>query len=217
MTRHSRELMGYAVALFTCYGVFVRVDLWLLSFGRLFVMAGTAVHISSRRHRTTSIAPITIAMLLLLPLLWGCTHTDLEATTTSTVPLDVLLSAPERILIGNREYSLETYLWRDFMPIQDPGGSPLTAVVRLVATDSGPLPPFLDADRLWVIQGSKIWEDELMQEGRPLPAPDQLKRVAREGPKWQPRTRVDVVVRVIDGARRTYLLKAGNQLIERTD
>ena len=42
MHRYSRELLGYAVALFACYGVLVRVDLWSISFGRLFVMAGTA-------------------------------------------------------------------------------------------------------------------------------------------------------------------------------
>ena len=42
MLRYSRELLGYVVALFACYGVFVRVGLGLGGWSRLFVMAGVA-------------------------------------------------------------------------------------------------------------------------------------------------------------------------------
>ncbi len=42
MHRYRRELLGYAVALFACYGAFVRVGLGLGGWSRLFVMAGTA-------------------------------------------------------------------------------------------------------------------------------------------------------------------------------
>ncbi len=42
MQRYSRDLLGYAVALFACYGVLVRVGLGLGGWSRLFVMAGTA-------------------------------------------------------------------------------------------------------------------------------------------------------------------------------
>jgi hypothetical protein len=43
MYPYSRELLGYAVALFACYGVFVRAGLGLGGWSRLFVIAGTAL------------------------------------------------------------------------------------------------------------------------------------------------------------------------------
>ncbi len=41
--------------------------------------------------------------------------------------------------------------------------------------------------------------------------------VARNGPKWGPDIKVDVVVRIVDRAGNEYLLKASNQKIERTE
>jgi hypothetical protein len=44
-----------------------------------------------------------------------------------------------------------------------------------------------------------------------------LEKIAGGGPKWSTGIKVNVVVRVIDGAENIYLLKASNQPINRTE
>ncbi len=91
------------------------------------------------------------------------------------------------------------------------------ASIRISASDKGAFPSSLKVDRLWAIKDKgQVWETELAGEGR-QPAANQLEKVARNGPKWEPGTKVDVVVRLVDKDNRTYLLRAAQQLISRTD
>ena len=133
--------------------------------------------------------------------------------------IETLLSTPEQIEIEGRMYILETYLWRDFMPISPPDGKPLIAIIWVTAIDSLRFPSSIEATKLWVISGEEIWETKFSDEERPqLPHREhQLEKVARNGPKWGPGIYVDVVVRIIDESRNFYLLRASNQYISRTD
>ena len=131
--------------------------------------------------------------------------------------MNTLLSAPLSGKIEKRQYVLSTYLWRDFMPISPPGGKPLIASIRVSASDNKAFPSSLTVDRLWALKDAgQVWETELAGEGRQTAA-NQLEKVARNGPKWEPGTKVDVVVRLEDKDNRTYLLRAAQQLISRTD
>jgi hypothetical protein len=129
-----------------------------------------------------------------------------------------LLAAPEQIEIDGREYILETYLWRDFMPPIPANGTQLIALIRVTATDSLPFPSSIDANRLWVINDELVWETEFSCENRPEDPnrEHQLEKIAREGPKWGPNIQVEVVVRVIDEENNTYLLRAPDQWINAT-
>jgi hypothetical protein len=128
-----------------------------------------------------------------------------------------LRSAPEAVELTGITLRLETYLWRDFMPISPPDGRPLSAVLRILAEGGRPLPAGLRADRLWVVNGTEVWTTEL---GAPRPAdpsrPDRLEYLARGGPKWAPDSRVEVVVRVLDSGGTVHLLRASGQRIKRT-
>jgi len=138
----------------------------------------------------------------------------------SPTDIDALLSSPEQVEINSRRYTLETYLWRDFMPGDSPpDGKPLIALIRIIAIDLLPFPSTLDANRLWVINGQEVWETEFSDEQIPTNPnrKHQLEKIARNGPKWGPGIYVDVVVRIIDYKNKTYLLKASNQYIGRTD
>jgi hypothetical protein len=131
----------------------------------------------------------------------------------------MLISSPEQIEVDGRKYILETYLWRDFMPISPPDGKPLIALIRVTALDLMPFPATLDADRLWVINGQQVWETEFSNEELPE-NPNrrhQLEKIARSGPKWGPGLYVDVVVRIVDYKNKEYLLRASKQYIGRTD
>ena len=128
-----------------------------------------------------------------------------------------LLSAPEQIEIDGRNYILETHLWRDFMPVSPPDGKPLIASIRITATDSLQFPPSIDARLLWVIKDQQeVWETKFSEEARSPCSRYQLEKVARNGPKWGPGIKVDVVVKIVDGENE-YLLRVSNQWISRTD
>jgi hypothetical protein len=140
------------------------------------------------------------------------------ATRSATLSIQELLSAPEQIEIDGREYVLEAYPWRDFMPICPPDGEPLIVGVWVTATDLQPFPSSIDANRLWVVNGQQVWETEFdPQEIRLEPYREhKLWKIAGDGPKWGPGIYVDVIVRVIDSENSIYLLKASHQWIEET-
>jgi len=132
-----------------------------------------------------------------------------------TVQLKQLEGAPETIEIGDREFTLETYLWRDFFPVCPPDGRPLVAKTSVVGSGEERFPSYLDADYVWVINGEEVWGDPLVDEGAPGDE-NELVRVARDGPMWKPLIHVDVVVRVVDAKGNTYLLRAADQEIHLT-
>jgi hypothetical protein len=139
--------------------------------------------------------------------------------TVPSIPLETLLSAPEQVTVGSRTFTLETYVWRDFMPGENSGGSDLMAVVLITADDLQPFPADLYSDRLWIIHGSEVWETGFSGESGP---PDQthlhqLRQRADGGPKWETGGQVEVVVRLAGPHARGLLLRAPAQTISRTD
>jgi hypothetical protein len=152
--------------------------------------------------------------LVIYTLIPGCKLFD-----SSGPSIPDLLDAPEQIEIDGREYILETFLWRDFMPVSPPDGQPLIALIWITAIDSLAFPSTIDANRLWVINDELVWETEFSFEERP-DDPNrihQLEKIARDGPKWGPGIQVEVIVRVTDSQDSTYLLRAADQWIYRTD
>ena len=132
-------------------------------------------------------------------------------------PISDLLNAPETIEIDGREFVMEAAICRSFMPSCPPDGHPMVAIIWLVAVDSEQFPSSVDFDYLWVInEEHDVWltdfeEDETYIEDY------KLRKVARDGPKWDVEpypVLVDVVVRVKDGADNEYLLRAANQIIQ---
>ena len=153
---------------------------------------------------------------IIIILICGVTILFSIPLTPSIVSLQDLQMAPEEIEINGTEYTLETLLIRDFMPVYTRGGRPLLALVRVKAPGETAISSKIDATRLWVVKGIEIWETELASLERPTIG-DTLEKVGRDGPKWEPGISVDVVVRIIDlKSGKNYLLKASNQAIHRT-
>jgi len=157
-----------------------------------------------------------LCVLSLLLSVFLCFAASVDAR--GEVSTDELLSAPEEIEVDNFRYVLDVFLWRDFMPFCPPNGRPLIASISVTATDSLELPKTIDADRIWIVNGSNVWESGFSSEERTRHSSgNHLEKIARGGPKWQPGIKVEVVVRVIDGADNIYLLKASDQPINRTE
>jgi hypothetical protein len=134
-------------------------------------------------------------------------------------PLQLFKSAQDSVVIAQRTLTLETYLWRDFMPVSSKGGEGLRLVVKIKAHEGQNLPANLEADSVWVVHGNKIWSKELQVSGHLIPSEKLtvLERKAEIGPKWGPGDSVTVVVKIMHGEGEHFLLKADDQQIHRTD
>jgi len=156
-------------------------------------------------------------ILIFLPVICLLCQCQDSPSEGDAISLNRLLSAPEQINMGDYDLRLETFLWRDFMPMVDTSGNGLIALIDVIATDSSDIASFLEADTIWVIDGETIWQAPLYEEGG-LHFPNYLiRRIARQGPYWEPHINVDVVVRIVDTGGNSWLLQASDQWIHRTD
>lgn len=139
------------------------------------------------------------------------------ASPGSPTPLPTdLASAPTRISIAGKTLTLDASLWRDFMPISPPDGKPLGVVLQVRTDDSSPVPAAIRGDMLWVLKGSDTWSAVPREERSRTETSPLYELVARDGPKWGPGISVDVVIRLLDGNGRTYLLRVADRPIQGT-
>jgi hypothetical protein len=150
----------------------------------------------------------TFALALLLA---GC-----ENTTAISPQPSLLRDAPTQVRVDGYDLLLTADLWRDFMPVAPPDGQPMVAVLRIRTADGRPFPEGVTADKVSVVQGDQVWTAATRQEHSSQQA-NTLEVVARDGPRWDPGSRVDVIVYLHDAAGREYRLRAPDQLIQRTD
>jgi hypothetical protein len=128
-----------------------------------------------------------------------------------------IASAPERVKIDGREYTLAANAWRDFQPVAPPDGQPLIVVVKVSPSDMMPLPSDIAIDRIWVLNGKEQWSAVPEEPGDRGQSPvTRLETAVRGGPKWGPGIKVDVVVRLKQG-KQTWLVRAVSVDIKRTD
>lgn len=157
---------------------------------------------------------------LLIILMAGLFITQVNASSKKPPkpPKPDLSSAQDTIRIAGVQLVLETYLWRDFMPVSPPDGKPLRAAVNLIPVNSENLPPNITMDKIWIINGKEIWSDTLTYTGQKTSGTNipTLKMMAQNGPKWEPGSLVKVIVRVKDDQGKIYLLQAKDQEIQKT-
>ena len=139
-----------------------------------------------------------------------------QANSQVSIPVTKLQAAPTQISIAGRSYKIEAFVWRDFMPISPPDGKPMIANIKLVAEDGNSVPSNLIPDKLWVIKtdDQQVWEINFTDP--PRLSGGTVEIVARNGPKWEPGTDIDVVVQLSDGGNKTYLLRSPSQKVQRT-
>ena len=152
---------------------------------------------------------ISLAILILS----GC---ETPTSPLTGIPSDLSL-ATNVAAISGQNYTLSTTLWRDFQPISPPDGKPLIVVVNIIESNAEIFSTEVRADSLWIISGNQVWSGIFSTENRPGGPAHIREKIARDGPKWGPGIQVDVVVSLLDKEERFYLLKAENQLIQRTD
>ncbi len=126
-------------------------------------------------------------------------------------------TAPERVEIDGREYTISASAWRDFQPVAPPDGQPLVVIVKVSAADKEALPADLSIDRVWVVNGKARWGAKAEAASlRGVTSPTNIETAVRGGPKWGPGIKVDVVAQLSQG-KRTFLVRAAGVDIKRTD
>jgi hypothetical protein len=158
---------------------------------------------AAMKRVTVDIALLCCAVLMVVA---GC-GTACRWCRSSTASI---ATAPERVEIDGREYALAASAWRDFQPIAPPDGHPLIVVVKVSPSDMMPVPSDIAFDRVWVLSGKEQWS------AKPEPGASGLEAADRNGPKWGPGVKVDVVARMKQG-KRTFLVRAAGVDIKRTD
>ena len=154
-----------------------------------------------------------LAPFVLLLAAFGCSVEDAVAP----LPAGDLQAAPTMIVVDGQSVVLAPALWRDFMPVSPPDGQPLTVVLRVQASDRKTLTASLSVDAVWIVNGTDVWATRVEEQGNARSDPLYYEVIARDGPKWGPGIRVDVVVRVREQSGPTQLLRAADQLIARLD
>ncbi|HAR35750.1 MAG TPA: hypothetical protein DCR87_02355 [Acidobacteria bacterium] len=130
-------------------------------------------------------------------------------------PIEDIDRIPEVLVVNGTKISMQVYLYRDFMPGGEPGGSPLFVIVFLIAEGSNHFPDQIGADRVWVTNRTDTWTTRFTHEERLFsPAePNKISLSAGGGPKWEVGTRADVVVRVTVAGKGELYLKSLNHTV----
>jgi hypothetical protein len=127
---------------------------------------------------------------------------------------DGILDAPTVLSVNDREYILDAFIWRDFMPSTDPGLQLLMAAIDLVDQDSTDMADNVALEFLWLVKGDTTWATTFTDEGR-LNLGYKLHEMARNGPEWEIGAQVDVVVKVLI-ENKEYRLQLAGQTIQAT-
>jgi hypothetical protein len=156
------------------------------------------------------------------PILWMTLFVTLGACGKGgpTAPADptsaaTLRSAPTSIVAGGATLRLATELWRDFMPISPPDGKPMIAVAKVTTSNGSPVPTSVRATGIFIVLDDAVWSTSAREERPRSETAPVYEVVGRDGPKWGPGVSVDVILRITDGARVSFL-RAANQAISAT-
>ena len=138
-----------------------------------------------------------------------------QANRAPTPTLAELRRAPLTITLDGRSVRVTAYAYLNLQPGPGSDAIPFHLVLHILPSDSGSLPTGLDADRAWVISGSRVWEDTLWAP-QPDTNPRALLRALGGGPAWVLRAdSVDVVIRLVRAHQRGPLLRARRVRVER--
>lgn len=148
---------------------------------------------------------VRAALSAALPLLAACGD---GSQSVDTLTVQELRDAPTDSSIANTPLLLEANVWRNFMPGPPPDERRLIVSMRIRAAAGTEVPSSVWADAAWVIHGEEVWATPVAEEQPRSPSCGYYEVMARNGPLWEPGSRVEVIVRLRDAAGNTVLLRA---------
>ena len=89
-------------------------------------------------------------------------------------------------------------------------GRPMAASIKIMLASGPSVAHRVTA--VWILQGETIWQShDLELPGNSTANPYEI--IVRDGPRLQPHSQVDFVVRIVDRNSATHFLAARNQII----
>jgi hypothetical protein len=125
------------------------------------------------------------------------------AQTKAANPLD-----SDTIAVDGKKLTLSAEGINNRMPTIGPRtNTGIYFIIRLSTTDRSPLPKDITFDTVHGIQGEKKWETKKF-DGPRGNAPSMVEIVARNAPAWTVSSKIDVVVKLRDSAKKEHLIRA---------
>jgi len=116
--------------------------------------------------------------------------------------------APTSIIVDGKKLTLSAEGINNRMPTIGPRtNTGIYFIIRLSTTDRSPLPKDITFDTVHGIQGEKKWETKKF-DGPRGNAPSMVEIVARNAPAWTVSSKIDVVVKLRDSAKKEHLIRA---------
>lgn len=133
-----------------------------------------------------------------------------ESTIISNPTLAAeLRNNKEKVVVGNRTYFLEAYIYRNFMPGAENG---LICSIKLKDINNSPIPSAITLNHLYVINDVNIWKtsyDEIRTDNKLY-----IEGVVRKGPKWETKSSVDIVGEFKIGSEKYQILTKAQKIGE---
>jgi len=151
--------------------------------------------------------------IFLLISVLGCSKTN-EPNPAPEINITELIKSPTTLQIDSTNCNITVLLYRDFMPIAPIDGREMTAIINISTSNSSNFPSNIDADKLWIIDSTNIWESTLA-DNFIIDSIFQISKKATNGPKWETGILVDAIVRIVEDDSIYYFLKSEDIKIER--
>lgn len=158
---------------------------------------------------------------------------SIEPEIDSAVDMESFKSAPEQVDINNLKYTLQTHIYKDFMPMKDKVSVLEGGTTIYILEDNGErFSQVLEIQDIWFVFKGKAWKLKYISDDT-IKFIDKKIALSRRSPSFpsfanntaydasgeridSDAGKVDVVVKIADKNNKTYLLKAKNQEIHST-
>lgn len=161
------------------------------------------------------------ALALLIVACADTTRSDTESPLNGEITRDPELvsqinTSPNTVTVNDVEYSMESYAWRDFMPIVNPPVR-LNTISTVIRTDETAIQDNIEIVQHYIVKGDEIWIPQELEARQNQSSPDQLDIVSRKGPTWQVGSEVTIGLKFrTQATSEVYVLSTPNVLIAET-
>lgn len=133
----------------------------------------------------------------------GCvnnTTSEIEPPQNGEIILDQTLvskinSSPAAITVNNVEYTVESFIWRDFAPsINPPTG--LLVNNTLIREDGKTIQNDFEILQHYIVRKREIWIPDDIEVSLNLSSPNRLNILSREDPGWEIDSKVNVGLKI---------------------
>jgi len=147
---------------------------------------------------------------LLISTLFACEKKDEAQPSIQENQISALLASPEMLNVNNYLFVIDSDIWRDFMPPADSSGRALIATVVISERNHRTFNNSIQLEKVYLINKNELWSKSF--DSTDSSSPYQVSGIARNGPKWGPNIKVDLVCEFSYQGERYRLLATDQEI-----